>query len=223
MRVATPGFPAATLDDEGFPSWITGLASEHAIGTAHVVRGLAPGDALHLLGVRPELVTPCQLPAQRPDEWTSLPQAAIGQDDIAPVLMAGQIGDWTFVYDDAGVTVHEDSAGEPGRPAPLATMLSASGREAATSTFTVDADTELAYAADGDLLLHAVKNVDPAADNIPAGLRAAIELAGYFEPGDDKDAASDCGINMRVLCALAGLKITLGDLRKIPLLGAPFS
>jgi hypothetical protein len=30
-------------------------------------------------------------------------------------------------------------------------------------------------------------------------------------------------INMRVVCALAGLNVTLDDLREIPLLAAPFS
>jgi hypothetical protein len=60
----TPGFPAGTLDEDGFPVWITDLAVHDPNHTVHVVRGLAPADALQILGARPGIITPCQLPGQ---------------------------------------------------------------------------------------------------------------------------------------------------------------
>jgi hypothetical protein len=214
----TPGFPAGTLDEDGFPIWITDLAVADPNHTVHVVRGPAPADALQMLGARPGVITSCQLPARRPDEHTSLPQAAIGSVSGGAVLLAGQIGFWTFVYDDLGLTAHGEDPDGPVRFAPPARMLSADGREAATSTWTINADTFLAYAVDGDLLLDAAEDVDPAAQDIPARLQAAIDAAGTLGSGDGEP---DCGINLRVLCALAGLNLTLADLRQVPLLAAP--
>ena len=221
----TPGFPAGTLSADGFPIWIDGLADEDPNHTVHVVRDLAPTDAMQVvgakLGTKPGMITPCQLPAQRPPAGTSLPRAAIGPtDSVVSVLLAGQVGAWTFVYDDLGLTAYVEDPEEPSGSTPPAKMLSAGGREAATSTWTINADTHLAYAVNGKLLLETGDDVDPAKDDIPAGLRAAIEAAGNFESEDDD---LDSGINMRVLCALAGLNITLEDLRKIPLLAAPSS
>ena len=217
----TSGFPGGTLDEDGFPVWITDLAAPDPNHTVHVVRGLAPADALQMLGARPGVITPCQLPARRSDEHTSLPQAAIGPASGGAVLLAGQIGSWTFVYDDLGLTAHGEDPEYPSRFAPPAKMLSARGRVAATSTWTINADTFLAYAVDGDLLLDVAEDVDPAAEDIPAGLRAAIDAAGTFGPGDGEDGELNCGNNMRVLCALAGLSLTLDDLRQISLLAAP--
>jgi hypothetical protein len=219
----TPAFPAGTLDDAGFPAWITGLAMEEPNHTVHVVRDLAPADAMQVVGARPGMITSCQLPGQRPDGNTSLPGAAIGPTDSGSVLLAGQIGAWTFVYDDMGLTFAGEDPERANGFAPPAKMLSADGREAATSTFTVEGDTNLAYASDGDLLFFVVENVDPAGSDIPAKLRPAVQAAGTFESGDEEDDYPDEGINMRVLCALAGLTITLDELRKIPLLVAPFS
>jgi hypothetical protein len=222
MPVPTPSFPAGTLDDNGFPVWITDLAArDDPNHTVHVVRGLAPADALQVVGARPGVITPCQLPARQPH--TSLPRAAIGPTDSGSVLLAGQIGPWTFVYDDMGLTSFGEDPDGPAQFAPPAKMLSAGGREAATSTLTINADTDLAYSVDGDLLLHATEGVDPAGDDVPAGLRAAIDAAGNFRSADSHDGKLDCGMNMRVLCALAGLNVTLDDLRQIPLLAAPFS
>jgi hypothetical protein len=56
---------------------------------------------------------------------------------------------------------------------------------------------------------------------MPAELRAAIEAAGVadweaLEPGE-----VDSLIGMRAACALAGLTVTLDDIRRIPLLIAP--
>jgi hypothetical protein len=216
----TPGFPAGTLDEGGFPIWITDMAVYDPNHTVHVVCDLAPADALQILGARPGLITPCQLPAHRPDQHTSLPRAAISPTSMGAVLLAGQIGSWTFVYDDQGLTAFGEDPEDPLRFAPPAKMLSAGGREAGTSTWTINADTFFAYAVDGDLQLN-VEDVDPAQDGITADLRAAIDAAGTFASADGEDGDLDCGINMRVLCAVAGLNLTLDDLRQIPLLAAP--
>lgn len=219
----TPGFAVGTLDDDGFPIWITDLADAEPNHTVHVVRGLAPADALRVVGATPEMITPCQLPAQRPDEGTSLPRAAIGPTDSGSVLLAGQIGTWTFIYDDMGLTAFGEDPEDPARSAPPAKLLSASGTEAATSTWTIDALAMLSYAVNGELLFDVSEDVDPAENDIPASLQSAVEAAGRFDSGDGEDDGLDSGICMRVLCALAGLNITLDELREIPLLAAPFS
>ena len=64
------------------------------------------------------------------------------------MLLAGRIGIWTFIYDDSGLTSFGADF------APPAKVLSANGREAATSTYTINADTSLAYAVDGEVLFH---------------------------------------------------------------------
>jgi hypothetical protein len=215
-----PGFRAGTLNEDGYPAWITDLDNDgdNADRTVHVVRGLAPADALQVVGARLALITPCRLPAQRPDNGTSLPRAAIGPTDSGAVLLAGQVGSWSFIYDDSGMT----SLAQDG--VPPVKMLSAGGREAATCTDGSNLNPHLAYAVDGELLLEVIDDgISPADDNIPAGLRAAVAAACNLESGDDEDDELYYGINMRVVCALAGLNITPGELGELPLLAAPFS
>ena len=85
----------------------------------------------------------------------------------------------------------------------------------------IDADTSLCYAVDGDLLLQVFEDDEPWRDDIPPGLQAAVEAAGRFESAHDEDGGPDTAVNMRVVCALGGLNLTLEDMRKIPLIGAP--
>ncbi len=73
-----PGFPPHALDDDGDPKWITELACADPNHVLHVVRGLDPEAALEAVGAKPHLVQPCELPASKPDDWTSLPGAALG-------------------------------------------------------------------------------------------------------------------------------------------------
>jgi hypothetical protein len=81
-----------------------------------------------------------------------------------------------------------------------------------------------AYAIDGVALFDVTdEDIDPGDEEIPAGLRPAVDAAGIFGSGDLDEGEPDFAINMRVLCALAGLQCTLDDLRQIPLLVAPFS
>ncbi|MDH6707061.1 hypothetical protein P3T27_003790 [Kitasatospora sp. MAA19] len=215
----TPGFGPGTLDEDGGPVWITDLAADDPNHTVHVVRDLSPTDALLALGATPQLINPCELPAQRPDAWTSLARAAIDPTDSGAALLSGRVGDWTFVYDDGGLT----SFGEDGESP--AKLLSTTGKQAATCTFSINADTNLDYAVDGELLFSIFEELDPAhdAEEIPAGLRDAVAAAGIFERDHLDDDEPDAAINMRVLCALAGLQCTLDDLRRIPLWAAPFA
>lgn len=213
--MAVPGFPPNTLDDEGTPLWISGLVDEDPNYSVHVVRGLDPADALEALGAKPRLFRPWQLPDTL-DEWTWLSAAPLGVDldEYSTLLLAGRVGEWTFVYDDFGATAHDETP-----------LLAAQGRVAATSMLSINADASLTYFVDGEEL--AWINVDdleldrdlPA---MPGELRAAFEAAGtfdldYLEPGE-----ADYSIGMRVVSALADLRCTLADLRGIPLVVAPF-
>ncbi|GHF57536.1 hypothetical protein FHX82_000184 [Amycolatopsis bartoniae] len=210
----TPSFPPDTLDPEGTPLWIAELANDDPNHALHVVRGLEPAEVLDALGVKPHLVRPCELPAEKPDEWTSLPGAALGvKPGTAAALVAGRVGEWTFVYDDSGHTVSDEET----------VALSVGGRAAATSVFTINADTSLVYAVDGEEVANINgDNLDLAEDlpGLPPELRTAFEVAGtveldYLEPGEP-----DYDILMRAICALAGLTFTPDELRRLPLLGA---
>jgi hypothetical protein len=213
--VPTPGFPAGTLGESGLPAWLDALTDdEDAYFTFHVVRGLAPADALAAIGARPALFMACVLPG----EGAEPPRQVFGDPECEAVLLAGQVGAWTFVHDAFGDT----EAGEDPRRrrsfVSMAEILSAGGNEAATSSVSINAGARLMYAVDGDLLLHAVGEVDAEKDDVPTGLRAAVESAGTFAAADDRP---DDAVSVRVACALAGLNLTLEDLREIPLIGAP--
>ncbi|MFI6762000.1 hypothetical protein ACIBF5_22950 [Micromonospora sp. NPDC050417] len=213
------GFGPGDLDEFGCPVWIAELGwQEHADPNhlVHVVRHLDPADALVLLGADRQAIKPCVLPTERPDSST-IPRAAIGPADPTAVLIAGRTGDWTFVYDDLGYTLF--SFHLPERPPPLAAQtLSTEGGIAATSNTTINGQTGFAYAVDGtiEVVLDSFELAEPDGD-LPAEVRAAIDAAGRF------DADEDIHINMRVLCALAGLPRTLDDLRATPLLIAPLN
>ncbi|MFF3566420.1 DUF6461 domain-containing protein [Nocardia jiangxiensis] len=210
--MTTPGFPPNTLDDEGFPLWISGLEDDDPNHCVHVVKGLEPAEALEVLGAKPRLFQACELPDHKPERM-SAPRAALGDAmrDSSTALLAGRIGEWTFVYDDFGAT--EDVA-----------ALSADGRIAAMSYFSINADASLMYCADGEEILWV--NVDDLVletdlADMPADLRAAFEAAGtvafdYLDPGE-----ADFAVCMRAVSALAGI-YTLDDLRRIPLLVTPF-
>ncbi|MBU3067381.1 hypothetical protein KO481_38400 [Nocardia sp. NEAU-G5] len=213
--MAVPGFPPNTLDEEGVPLWISGLVDEDPNYSVHVVRGLDPADALEALGAKLRLFRPWQLPDTL-DDWTWLSAAphGIDLDEYSTLLLAGRVGEWTFVYDDFMATMDDQTP-----------VLAAAGRVAATSTMSINTDASLTYCVDGENL--AWINVDdleldrglPA---MPDELRAAFEAAGtfdldYLEPGE-----ADYSIGMRAVSALANLRCTLADLRGIPLVITPF-
>ncbi|GAB3696388.1 hypothetical protein [Saccharopolyspora tripterygii] len=209
-----PGFPPSALDDDGDPKWITELACADPNHVLHVVRVLDPKAALEAIGAKPHLIQPCVLPESKPDDWTSLPGSALGiEPGTSAALLAGQVGEWTFVYDDSGHT-GEDATEN----------LSASGRTAATSVFTINADASMSFAVDGEEV--AWINVDDLVEDDLAGfpeeLRTAFELAGVVEDEDLEPGQFDYAVTMRATCALANLTCTLDHIRTLPLVGASF-
>jgi hypothetical protein len=182
-----------------------------------VVRGLAPAGALEAIGARPARFMTCVLPGAE----AVPPRQVFGRPGCEAVLLAGQVGDWTFVYDGLGDTGYGEDPHRRYAFVSMAEILSAGAREAASGTFTIEADTSLSYAADGRLLLDAGEPLDPGEDYIPSGLRAAVEAAGTFGPAGERNRGPDLAVNIRVVCALAGLTLTPKDLRALPLTGAP--
>ncbi|QWF83351.1 DUF6461 domain-containing protein [Amycolatopsis sp. CA-230715] len=210
-----PDFPPNTLSDEGNPLWIDELANADPNHAVHVVRDLEPAEALKRLGANPESFRSVELPDSKPSDHHSLPSTALGiEPGTGAALLAGRIGDWTFVYDDSGYT-NDDTL----------LALSDGGRSAATSYFSINADASLTYAVDGEQLAWVnIDDLDLETDlpEMPAELRAAFEAAGtvdldYLEPGE-----ADYSIAMRAVCTLSGLTCTIDDIRRIPLLGVAF-
>ena len=209
--VAT-GFRVEALNEDGGPLWIDSLADKDPNHLVHVVRGLGPAAAIELVGGRVvRELAPGELPTECPDPWSTPAHAAMGAARMTDLLVAGRRGDWTFVYDASGVT-----GWTKGRQ-PMATLLSAEGRVAATSDWTINSDTSIAYAEDGEVVFAVTHAYDPERDdeNLPHQLRPAIEAAGRVA---DVENGYDRGINMRIVCALAGLTWTPDELRAEPLL-----
>lgn len=210
----TPGFEPDTLDESGCPVWISDLAVDDPNHLVQVVRDLEPEEALELLGAERQAIAPCELPPKRPDAWTSLPRAAIGPVNPTAVLLAGRVGDWTFVYDDLGLTLNLWQPEE--RPLEAAQVLSGKGKTAATSYVTITGHAGFVYAADGDVMTNQeLFGPDELDEDTPAEIRAVLEQAGTFETDFDDY------LGMRAICLLAELPRTLQDLRRIPLLVAP--
>lgn len=214
--MSTPGFLPDRLDSEGTPIWIADLATGDPNHVLHVVRGIEPTEALEVLGAKPGLIQSCELPDSKPDDWTSLPCAALGiEPGTSAALLAGRVGEWTFVYDDSGHT-YDDTATK---------ALSADGRTAATSVYTINADAHLSYAVDGEQVAWVdVDALDLEEDlsGMPAELRVAFTAAGNIPAEDFEPGEADSDIAMRAACALAGLALTLEDIRRIPLVVVPF-
>jgi hypothetical protein len=212
---STPGFPPSTLDSQGSPIWLSELAADEPHHTLHVVRDLEPARTLEALGAKPKFFQRCELPSARPDRRISLPGAALGTEPgTSAVLLAGRIGAWTFVYDDSGFTGHDDT-----------TALSADGRAAATSMYSINADASLTYAVDGTQLAWIDVddlNVEKDLAGMPDELRSAFQAAGTVEHEHLEPGRPDSLVCMRAICALAGLSGTVENLRRIPLLATPF-
>ncbi|MPY30203.1 hypothetical protein FNH09_02415 [Streptomyces adustus] len=208
--VVTPGFPRNTLDSEGLPVWIRDLASEDPNHSLHVVRDMGPVRALEALRVEPASIQQCVLPDQKPNRYTSLPSAALGGDTgDAATLLAGRIGQWTFVYDDLGYTV--DGAAE---------VLSRGGRTAVTTVYTINGHASLHYAVDGEEIEEVVIDELSLEERLPGmstELVAAFEAAGIADWEDLEPGEVDSLIGMRVACAMAGAVLTLDDIRRMHL------
>lgn len=213
-----PYFFPDQLDETGCPTWLSALAGqEHDPNhLVHIVRDLEPADALAVLGVDRQEIRPCALPARKPGDRTSMARAAIDPLNPIVVLIAGRVGEWTFIYDDLGETGylwHLDQR----PPVQAVSALSSAGGAAATSVVSITGHVNFDYAVDGETLCYHSRDDsdldDPA--RVPAEVRAAVEAAGTVE------AEYDDGITMRIICALGGLPRTLDELREVPLLIAP--
>lgn len=212
-----PGVGPDTLDEIGCPVWITELANDDPNHLVHVVRDLEPAEALELLGADRKSITPCELPAKRPDAWTSLPRAAIAPLDPTAVPLAGRAGDWTFVYDDLGLTL--GLWAPDGQRLEGAQALSGKGKTAATGYVTINGHAGFVYAVDGDVVAQQeLFRLDELDEDTPAEIRAVFERAGTETEFDDD---FDDYVSMRAIRVLAGLPRALTDVRRIPLLVAP--
>ncbi|MFF3568934.1 DUF6461 domain-containing protein [Nocardia jiangxiensis] len=214
-----PYFSPDQLDETGCPTWLSALAGqEHDPNhLVHLVRDLEPADALAVLGVDREDIRPCVLPTRSPDDQASLARAAIDPLNPTVVLIAGRVGDWTFIYDDLGETGYLWQL-EQRPPVETVSALSTAGAVAATSSVAMTGHINFSYAVDGETLFYHSGDEsdldDP--DEVPAEMRAVAEAAGTV------DAEFDDGITMRMICALGGLPRTLDELREIPLVIAPY-
>ncbi|WP_157117238.1 hypothetical protein [Nocardia vaccinii] len=210
-------FSPDQLDENGCPTWVTALAGEeydpnHLV---HIVRDLDPADALALLGVDRQDIRPCELPARSPGDRASLARAAIEPLNPTVVLIAGRVGEWTFIYDDLGETSclwHLEQRPE------AVSALSTAGAAAAISSVAITGHINFGYAIDGETLFFHSRDESDLDDlaEVPAEVRAAVEAAGTV------GAEFDDGTTMRIICALGGLPRTLAELREIPLLIAPY-
>ncbi|MGY5032950.1 DUF6461 domain-containing protein [Streptomyces sp. 900116325] len=201
------------LDSEGLPIWIHDLACEDSNHSLHFVKDIEPAQALEALRVEPGSIQPCVLPDKKPNPYTSLPGAAFANDTgSAATLLAGRVGEWTFVYDDLGYT----SDG-------TANTLSTGGRMAITTVHSISGHASLHYAVDGEEAEEAIIedfSLEERIPGMPAELAAAFEAAGIADWEDLEPGEVDSLIGMRVACALAGAVLTLDEVRRIPLLMA---
>lgn len=213
--MSTPGFDPETVDEIGCPVWINELAPDDPNHLVHVVRDLEPARALELLGADRQSISSCELPAERPDEHTSLPGAAIAALNPMAVLLAGRVGDWTFVYDDLGYTLGFLKTADPALE--TAQVLSGEGAAAATGYVTITGQAGFVYAVGGELLTNAsaVFELSDLPEDARAEARAAFESAGSCDPEFDDY------LGIRAVCALAGLPCGLEAIRELPLLVAP--
>ncbi|MFI1398183.1 hypothetical protein [Streptomyces sp. NPDC020681] len=205
-------FEPHELDAFGSPLWLTAVANhDDPNHLVHVVRGVDAAYALTALGVSAYSIVPCNLPEQRPKAGISLPRAALHPVNPMAALLAAQIGEWTFIYDDLGYTLFPQGPQQTG-----AQLLSAAGTAAATSYWTVTGDQGFLYAIGGRLLVDEMFLTE---SRVPAG--APPELRAAVSAADVGGADLRQQINMRVISALAGIPSTLEELRELSLFVAP--
>lgn len=152
----------------------------------------------------------------RQDHDISLAASSLAaESDRDGTLLAGCIGTWTFVYDDRGLANDDWKTQE----------LSANGRIAAAAEYSINGVARLSYAIDGQEIFESSRDnlvLETDLSGRPPELVAAFGEAGTFELGYLDPGEPDFNIFFRVLCALADLRCTLDDLRRIPLLIASY-
>ncbi|AGL16182.1 DUF6461 domain-containing protein [Actinoplanes sp. N902-109] len=202
-----PLFSADAVSLRGIPDWIDRLAWEDPNHSLYVVRGLDPAEVIGIVGgEQVRTLAPGELPEDTADEWSGVvPHAleAAGGGDLLRV--AGRRGDWTFVYDTFG-----------GMDGELAKTLSKGGRAAAYVVNSISGISRVDCAEDGSGVYELDDSYDPDYDqeNVPELLRNAIDAAMAV---DLEDPDWDLGVNMRIVCALAGLTWTYEEFRQHPL------
>ncbi|WP_243788485.1 hypothetical protein [Saccharopolyspora gloriosae] len=221
--MTAPEFPAGALDSGGCPAWISDLGAEDPHQTVHLVRDLRPLDALEVLGAKLKHVRPCTLPAERADEHTSLPRTAFGEADCSSVLLAGRIGDWTFVFDDAGMATEVwDAAG--GLESAAVALSRGGGAALSLAHDSAGPSCGLEFAEHGAQVLWTNSDdLDAIAPDLEGRLKDAVDAAGiveqdYLDPGErDPDAV------IRTGCVLAGITSwTSADIRAADPVMLPF-
>ncbi|MFR9728287.1 hypothetical protein ACL03H_03595 [Saccharopolyspora sp. MS10] len=232
--MSTPGFPPGTLDEDGYPIWLSELDVLDPNHTVHLVRDLEPREALRILGADAEAATVRALPAERPDGWTSVLRAALGSPDCMSALLAVRIGGWTAVFDDAGSTFAIGGleslrgllagartgdfsalrAQDPPVMRSPAVVLSEAGGPAITVHHNISSLISLDYAVDGESAFATNSDdIDFLEEEPPAEVAAAIRAAGVV-PDDEleEDETDPCAV-ARIGFALAGAIWTTQDVR----------
>lgn len=221
--MTAPQFPPDTLDSAGGPAWLSELGAGDPHQLVHLVRDLQPLEALEVLGAKLEHLRPCTLPRERADEYTSLPRTALGDAECGAVLLAGRIGDWTFVFDDAGMT--SEVLDVNGALVTPAVALSRTGGAALSlANIFGGPSCGLDFAEHGDEVLWTNSDeLDGIAPDLEGRLKDALDAAGiveqdYLDPGErDPDAV------LRMGCVLAGITSwTSADIRAADLVMLPF-
>ncbi len=193
-----------------YPAWIRDLIPSQDLTVAlFVVRDLDPVQALQLVGAGTHPIQPVQLPVERPaDPYSSRAHVAVGADPQDYALLATRVGDWTVVLDTSGMTFGDE-----------AIALSRKGHEAAACAVNLTLETHLTYAVSGD---RRFSLADPVSvlkiEDLPPALRSAAEASGAYAP-EAQRSVRGATENFSLICALAGLELTLEDLRRLPLFG----
>lgn len=221
--MTAPEFPAGTLDSDGCPAWISELGAGDPHQLVHLVRDLRPLDALEVLGAKLRHVRPCTLPRERADEHTSLPGTALGESDRSAVLLAGRIGGWTFVFDDAGMT-SEVSDADGSLVIPAVALSRVGGAALGLAHNFTGPSRGLVFAEHGaEVLWTNSDDLDTVAPEFEGRLKDAVEAAGiveqdYLDPDErDPDAV------IRMGCVLAGITSwTSADIRAAEPVMLPF-
>jgi hypothetical protein len=205
-----PMFEPGTLDENGYPAWVTALADRADGIVLSVVRGLGPAEALDRLEYPAEGTRAVRLPREEPRApYASRVAQAVGVTDPEQVaVVSARVGDWTLVYEAGGIP-RDDPA-----------VLSVGGLRSASCSVNIESDTHLDCSADGRVLFWATEPLTGySPGKLPGCLREAAAAAGIYDharAGSSWDPAA----NFLAVCSLARLgRLTLGDLCDMPLLG----
>ena len=193
-----------------YPSWITDLIPDQDLTLAmFVVSGLDPVQALERVGAGSHPIEPVTVSAERPaDPYSSRAHVAVGAQPHDYALLATQVEDWTLVLDTSGITFGDE-----------AIALSAGGHQAASCSVNAELDTHLTYAVSGERVFSITDPISVLRiDDLPPTLQAAARQSGVFVPENER-IVRGAAENFILMLTLAGLSLTLDDLRELPWMG----